>query len=120
MTLTLAPQRPAGFDADDDPIFVAMDPHPGKVQSGSKSGGDTATRFVRVGGVELPVASGGLHIPLGAPVPVAGEQVGIGWEYIVAAVGPYDDPALMGRRFRVVGSPAKSYATARRLDVVEV
>jgi hypothetical protein len=30
------------------------------------------------------------------------------------------DPALLGRRFQVVSVPAKSFATARRLDVVEV
>jgi hypothetical protein len=52
-------------------------------------------------------------------VPTAGDQ-GIGWEYLCTAVGAHDDPTLLGRRFLVVNAPAKSFATARRLDVVEV
>ena len=119
MTLTLTPYKPTGFDSNDDPIFVAQTQHAGKVQAGSRAGGGGATRFVRVGGVELPVMSAGLHIPIGAPVPRADEQAGIGWEYVVSAVGDAD-PVLLGRRYRVVGVPAKSFATARRLDVVEV
>jgi hypothetical protein len=52
-------------------------------------------------------------------VPTAGDQ-GIDWEYLCTAVGAHDDPTLLGRRFLVVNAPAKSFATARRLDVVEV
>lgn len=124
MTLTLAAYSPNGTapDADDYevPAFTSEGSTFGKVQSGSLSGDDTATRYVNIGGVERPVLVGGLHIPISAPVPVAGEQRGIGWEYVVTAVGSADDPALLGRRFLVVGVPVKSFATARRLDVVEV
>lgn len=125
MTLTLTPQVPTGSwmtdpDGFEVPVVAEQAPHVGKVQAGSQAGGDTATRFVRVGTVDIPVLSGGLHIPVGAPVPVAGEEFGIGWEYAVTAVGPNDDPALLGKRYRVVGVPVKSFATARRLDVIEV
>lgn len=124
MTLTLTPHAPDGFTTDPDgyevPAFTDETPHAGKVQTGTQAGSDTATRYVRVGTVDLPVLSGGLHIPISAPVPVAGEEAGIGWEYDVTAVGPADDPALLGRRYRVVGAPVKSHATARRLDVIEV
>lgn len=75
---------------------------------------DPNTRTETIGGVERPVVEGGLHIPLTAPLPK------IGWEYECTAVGPSSDPALLGRRWRVVDVPAKSHATARRLDVVEV
>jgi hypothetical protein len=85
----------------------------GKV-SGRSRQGDTNTRTEDVGGVERPVVDGGLHIPLDAPVPERG------WEYVCDAVGPASDPSLVGRRWRVVDVPAKSFATARRLDVVEV
>lgn len=85
----------------------------GKV-SGRSQQGDTNTRTVTIGGVERPVVDGGLHIPLTAPLPA------VGWEYVCTAVGPASDPSLLGRRWRVVDVPAKSYATARRLDVVEV
>lgn len=91
----------------------------GKVQAGRATANDAVTRMVTVGGVARPVMQGGLHIPISAPVPVAGEQ-GQGWQYEVTAVGPHDDPALLGRRFLVVSVPVKSKATARRLDVVEV
>lgn len=82
--------------------------------SGRSQQGDTNTRTVTVGGVERPVVDGGLHIPLSADLP------SIGWEYVCTATGPLSDPALLGRRWRVVDVPAKSHATARRLDVVEV
>lgn len=82
--------------------------------SGRSREGDTNTRTAVVGGVERPVIEGGLRIPLGAPVPA------IGWEYQLTILGPSTDPALLGRRWRVVDVPAKSYATQRRLDVVEV
>ena len=67
-----------------------------------------------VGGVERPVVEGGLHLPLDAELPA------IGWHDICTAVGPSSDPALLGRRWEVVDVPAKSYATARRLDVAQI
>lgn len=85
----------------------------GKV-SGRSREGDTQTRTVTVGDVERPVIEGGLHIPLAADLPA------VGWEFECAAVGPTTDPSLLGRRWRVVDVPAKSFATARRLDVVSV
>lgn len=91
----------------------------GKVQGGSAATADTATDYVNVGGVRRPVLKGGLHIPISSDLPVAGDP-GIGWEYLCTAVGQYDDPSLLNRRYLVVNAPAKSFATARRLDVVEV
>jgi hypothetical protein len=91
----------------------------GKVQGGSASVADTASRTVQIGGVARPVLTGGLHIPISADLPVAGTQ-GIGWEYECTAVGADSDPSLVGRRWLVVSVPAKTFATARRLDVVEV
>lgn len=124
MTLTLTAYSPNGVTTDADgfeiPAYTDEGSTPGKVQAGSLSGDDAATRYIRVGDVERPVLSGGLHIPIGSPVPVAGEQRGIGWEFVVTAVGASDDPALLGRRYLVVGVPAKSHATARRLDVAEI
>lgn len=91
----------------------------GKLQGGSASTKDPADRYIRIGGVDRPILFGGLHIPIDATVPVAGEP-GTGWEYEVTQVGCNSDPSLLGRRYVVVSVPAKSYATARRLDVVEV
>jgi hypothetical protein len=91
----------------------------GKLQGGSASTADAATRMVQVGGVSRPVLVGGLHIPVSADLPVAGDR-GIGWEYECTSVGAVSDASLVGRRFLVVGVPAKDFATARRLDVVEV
>lgn len=124
MSLTLAAYSPDATTTDANgfnvPAFASEGSTVGKVQAGAQAGQDAATRHVTVGGVARPVLSGGLHIPIGAPVPVGSEQRGLGWEYEVTAVGAGDDPALLGRRFLVVGVPVKSYATARRLDVVEV
>lgn len=123
MTLTLTAFSPNGTTTDADGYeILAFNPEgstPGKVQGGSQ-GKDTPTRYVNIGGVERPVLNAGLHIPISAPVPVASEQRGIGWEYEVQSIGALDDPALLGRRFLVVEVPMKSKATARRLSVVEV
>lgn len=127
MTLTLTPHSPTvpptyttdagGYEV---PALTPGTPVPGKVQSGSQAGSDTATRYVKVGSVERPVLAAGLHIPITAAVPMAGEQRGLGTEYVVTAVGPADDTALLNRRFLVVAVPVKSFATARRLDVIEL
>lgn len=92
---------------------------PGKVQGGSASTADTATEYVTIGGVQRPLMRGGLHIPVSATIPVAGDQ-GVGWEYQCSTVADPGDQSLVGRRYLVVNAPAKTYATARRLDVVEV
>lgn len=115
MTLTLAAFSPGGTTADTDGMettgWSAEGSTPGKLQGSTAR--DAVTRTLTVGNVERPVVNEGLHIPLGAPLPA------IGWEYVVTAVGDAD-AALLGRRYHVVSVPAKSYATARRLDVVEV
>lgn len=130
MTLTFTAYSPSGTTKDADGYDVQQyadeGDTPGKVQGGSQAGKDTNTRYVQVGGVDRPVLEGGLHIPLDRFIfdmgllIVAGEQRGTGWELEVSSVGPADDPALLGRRYLVVEVPAKSYATARRLSVVEV
>lgn len=74
----------------------------------------TPARFVTIGGVEAAVVNGGLRIPLSAPVPE------VYWEYQLVTAGPDTDPALVGTRWRVEGVQADSYATARRLNVVQV
>lgn len=116
MTLTLAWYSPTGgvtvVDRMEVPEFADEGETPGKVQGTIRS--DTTTRMVRVGGTERPVLEAGVHIPLSAPVP------GVNWECVVTRVERYDDQALLDRCYRVVEVPAKSYATARRLDVVEV
>lgn len=116
MTLTLAWYSPTGgvtvVDRMEVPEFAAEGETPGKVQGTIRS--DTTTRMVRVGGTERPVLEAGVHIPLSAPVP------GVNWECVVTRVERYDDAAPLDRCYRVVEVPAKSYATARRLDVVEV
>jgi hypothetical protein len=44
----------------------------------------------------------------------------VGWEYVLTELGPLTDPSLLNSRWLVVDAPAKSYATARRLDVVRL
>jgi hypothetical protein len=101
------------------PGYATQGDVPGKVQGGSQSGDDVDQHLFRIGDTERPILKGGLHIPIESPLPTAG-PFGVGWEYECIAVGPQSDPILLGRRFLVVGVPFKSYATARRLDVVEL
>lgn len=128
MTLTLTAYSPTGTSAQnpvtglEEPVFVTEGTTPGEVQSPTSQGGDTPVRYVNVGGVERPVLTAGLRIPVSADLPSDGPPhvAGGAWEYVVTALGEHDDPVLLGRRYRVVEVPAKSFATARRLDVVEV
>ena len=55
-----------------------------------------------------------LHLPTSAPDVQAGDV------FEVTAVGTLSDLQLLGHKFRVVAPVGKSYATARRLEVVEV
>lgn len=131
MTLTLTAYAPTGNyvegpDGFEVPEFINRGTTPGKVQGGSQAGKDTETRYADIGGVKRPVLVGGLHIPLSAFV-VAGvldikpsEQVNQAWQFHVTAVNGLADLSLLGRKYQVVEVPAKSYATARRLSVVEV
>lgn len=118
MTLTLAWFSPNGTTTDSDgqkiPAFATETATAGKAQGPSQQATQPYTRTVNVGGVERPVMEGGIHIPIGAAVPQRF------WECQVTALGADDDPALLDRRYRVESVPAKSFATARRLDVIEV
>lgn len=105
-----------GFEVDG---YTSQGTTPGKIAGPSAQASDTNARTVTVGNAELLVVQGGLHIPVSAPVPTAGEY-GTGWEYVLTTLGPFTDPSLLNSRWLVVDAPAKSYATARRLDVVRL
>lgn len=92
----------------------------GRVQARSRMGGDTLTQMVKVGGTELPVMKGSLHIGVNEFIDDTGLRLTNGWECQVTKVGPDDDPALLGRRYRVVDVPSKTHLTQRRLDVVDI
>lgn len=98
----------------------------GRIAGPSSATRDTPTRTVTVGGVSRPLLAAGLHIPLSKFVSAGVLQITagdltVGWQFEVTACGSAaDDSTLVGRRYQVVGVPAKSNATSRRLDVVEV
>jgi hypothetical protein len=108
--------NPDGFEVPD---YADEGTTPGKVAGPSPQSRDTSARTVTIGGVQRPVVEGGLHIPVSAAVPATGEY-GFGWEYVLTSLGPLTDPSLLNSRWLVVDAPAKSYATARRLDVVRL
>lgn len=121
MTLTLRAYSPgfAVVDGLEERVFQNEGTTLGRVQAASVAGVDARERSVSVGGVDRPVLAAGLHLPVSATVPVAGDR-GVGWEYVVESVADPADSFLLGKRFLVVSVPVKSFATARRLDVVEV
>lgn len=122
MADVFTPQQPNGVTVTNGfevPAYTAKTTTRGKIQGPSNQVRDAATRTVTVGDMELLVVDAGLHIPVNSLVPVAGEY-GTGWEYVLTTPGPLTDPALTGSRWLVVSVPAKSYPTARRLDVVRI
>lgn len=125
MTLTLAWFSPEGtktvVNGMEERTPRSEGSTPGKVQGPSSQTGDSDARMVSVGGSDRPVVSAGVHIPLSSLLASDGSlRLVPGWECRVTAVRDLADSALLGRRFRVVDVPVKSYATARRLDVVDV
>ena len=119
MTDTGTAYRPTGHtarnaDGEEVPTFTDLFTSPCKIQGPSAATADTTTRTVVVGGVERPVLSAGLHMPIAAAALVNGD------EFEVTANDPFSDVQLLGRRYKIVGDPAKSHATARRFDVVQV
>lgn len=130
MTTTFVAYAPNGEMTDDDGQtvldFTSKGSTAGKVQGTSAVGKDPVTRTISIGDVALPIVDEGVHLPIGAFIAedgtlslVAGAK-GVGWELEVTAVADVEDRALVGRRYLVVSAPAKSRATARRLDVVEL
>lgn len=117
MTDVFAAYSPNGSTTDADgmkvPTFASEGSTPGRLHAGVRLQSVPSTT-TSVGGVERPVYDGGIRIPVSAPAP------SIGWEYVMTVAGPDTDPAVVGRRWHVVGVQADSYATARRLNVVEV
>lgn len=109
----LAP-GPAGLE---QPSYVTQGTTVGKIAAVSRD--DTGTSQETVGGVGRRVPTATLHIPFSSFAPVGGERF-IGWEFVLTTPGPNTAPELAGSRWLVVDSPAKSYATARRLDVVRL
>lgn len=91
----------------------------GKTQGPSR-GRDTEARTVRVGGADLTVIQGGLHLPVSAFLGDTGLLLEPGWQLQCTRIGPATDPAQLGRRWHVVEVPTKARLSARRLDVVEV
>lgn len=71
-------------------------------------------RAEEVGGRTATTVSVELHLPIGAPA------VEVGDVCEVTAVGSLSDIQLLGRKFKVVAPVAKTFATARRLEVTEV
>lgn len=71
-------------------------------------------RQQEVGGRTATTVSVEIHLPVSAPAASINDVCEI------TAVGAMSDAQLLGRKFRVVAPVAKSFATARRLDVEEV
>lgn len=126
MTDTFTIYRPNGTSLDasgmETPAYAPVGSTLGKIQSRSSglgNAGDTTVRTQNVGGVDRPVIEAGIHVPVDSPAPVLGSK-GVGWEYVLTTPGPSTPAELIGSRWLVVDSPAKSAMTARRLDVVRL
>lgn len=96
----------------ENPVYVEQGTVWGKVQGPSTQASDTTTRTITEGGVERDVMLGALHLPVC-------ETPAVGWEYVCTYAGPTTPSAMVGKRFRVVNVPLKSFQTAYRLDVIE-
>ena len=115
MTATFRAESPTRERVDGlmETVWASQGETPGRL-SGPSRNSDVADRDITVGGIERLTFDAVLHLPLSAPLPVAG------WEYECVAVSAVDDPAMLGRRYRVVNAPVGSQKTARRVEVVDL
>ncbi len=88
------------------PTYATIYTGPCKVQGGQADSGQ------EVGDAHLAVLSLTVHVPISV--------VGVVEADVVTITASVNDPELVGRVFRVLGPVHKSYATARRLPVLEV
>lgn len=78
-----------------------------------RSQGEVTGRTVTLGGVEYVVLEGGINIP------VATGELRAGDEGVIATVAGTSDTTV-GDVYRIVGFGGRTWATKRRLDVVEL
>jgi hypothetical protein len=88
------------------PTYSTLYTGPCKVQGGQSDSGQD------VGEAHLAVLGLTVHVPISV--------VGVVETDVVTITASVNDPELVGRVFRVSGPVHKSYATARRLPVIEV
>ncbi len=119
MTVTLTAYAYEWVTDDDLEIQSWIDQGSSKGKVGGVGKGDTAAQVVTIGGVEREIERGGLHLPLSKFTNSTDGLLikPLRWKFAVTAVGALDDLGLLGRHYLVVNVPAKSHATARRLDV---
>lgn len=67
----------------------------------------------QVGGRTVTIVTRELHIPVGSPAAPANAVAKC------TAIGPHDDPTLLGAIVRIAGPAPGSQTTARRLEVTE-
>lgn len=116
MVDTIAFRRPGATTTDADGLQVRG--HTAlfttKCEVTGRGQGEVAGRTVRIGEVEHVVLEGGINIP------VTGGELRDGDEGVITAIGPDTDQTVLGNVYRVVGFGGRTWATKRRLDVVEV
>ena len=115
MTDTCAVRYPTGTSTPDPDTGTEAPDYADRFTSKCKvQARNLQARQEEVGGRTATTVSVELHLPIDAPAVEVGDVCEI------AAVGALSDPQMLGRKFRVVAPVAKSFATARRLDVEEM
>jgi hypothetical protein len=115
MTDTVAITYPTGDTTIDEttgsetPVYATRFTSKCKIQTRTLQ-----ARQEEVGGRTATTVTVELHLPVSAGAVEVGDVAEI------TAVGALSDVQLLGRKFRVIAPVAKSFATARRLDVEEI
>ena len=84
-----------------------------KVQSRSRLG-DSFVSSRQGGGREIVHVDIDIHLPVSAPAVSSDDQL------VMTGIGPLSDTHLLNRRFRLVAATTKSYASSRRMPMLEV
>lgn len=119
MTLTLEASVSSWSTVDglEERTWTAVGTTPGKVQMSNQNGLSTTQQTI--GGVERLVWRAGLHVPVDWRTD-SGDEPHPEMRFTVTGVPSDVDQSLLRRVYEVAEVPAKSHATARRMDVWEV
>lgn len=115
---TATVRRRTGFTTQNEttgqevPTTTVVFTTPCKLQSRSRLG-DSFIGVSQYGGHQGTSLDIDIHIPLSKPPVLTDDLI------TVTSPGAFTDPQMEGRVFRVLASPSKSFATARRIPVQE-
>lgn len=119
-TTTCRVEDPTGNSAQDpvtgleEPTYETAFTSLCAVRGPSATTHEPVAQTVEIGGIRRTVIKAGIELP------VTDDELKPKQRIVITTLGPRDDPALLGKKFIIVGFTGTSNEVVRPVDVVEV